>query len=120
VKAPPGKEGEERGRGYVYGNKNGETPWTTMEGNSPEETKFAGAKKKSSIGSETTVGSTNQKHRDEALDEKNAAVSSDSTNAAWIETNCSPELSSELEPPRTSASNSGNCEQREGSSHIYC
>jgi hypothetical protein len=55
-----------------------------------------------SIGDEPSVGSTNQRHRDEALDETNAAVPSDSTNNAWIESNCSPEL----EPFQTSTSNS--------------
>jgi hypothetical protein len=49
------------------------------------------------------VGSTNQKHRDEALDETHAAVPSDSANDAWIESNCSPEL----ESSRSSVSDSG-------------
>jgi hypothetical protein len=66
-------------------------------------------RRKSLIGGEPTVGSTNQKQRDEALDETDAAIPSDSGNDARIENNCSPELSLELEPPRTSTSNSGNC-----------
>jgi hypothetical protein len=45
-----GKEGasppEEGGRGSAYGNKNGETPWTTVKGSSLEKTYFAGAEKK--------------------------------------------------------------------------
>jgi hypothetical protein len=43
----------------------------------------------------------------EAIDETNAAVPSDSADEARIGSNCSPELSPELEPPRTSASNTG-------------
>jgi hypothetical protein len=49
----------------------------------------------------------NQKQWDEALDEPNAAVPSDSADDARIGSNCSPKLSSELEPLRTSTSNSG-------------
>jgi hypothetical protein len=45
-------------------------------------------------------------HRDEALDEKNAAVLLDSADDARTGSNCSPEL----EPLRTSASNSGSWE----------
>jgi hypothetical protein len=91
---------------------------------SPEGTKFSGA----SIDSEPEVGSMNRKHRDEALDETNEAVLSNFANDAQIENNCSLEL----EPPRTSSSNSGNCGSNlgkqfrylervrcEGSSHIY-
>jgi hypothetical protein len=58
---------------------------------------FAGAKEKS----------TNRTRPDEALDETNAAVLSDSTDNAQFGSNCSSELSPELEPPRTSASNTG-------------
>jgi hypothetical protein len=53
------------------------------------------------------VQSTNRTRPDEALDEMNAAVHSDSADDARIGSNCSPELSSELEPLRTSASNTG-------------
>jgi hypothetical protein len=49
----------------------------------------------------------NQKNRDEALDETNALVPFDSADDVRIRSNCSPELSLELEPLRTSASNSG-------------
>jgi hypothetical protein len=45
-------------------------------------------------------------HRDEALDETNLVVSSDSADDTWIGSNCLPEL----EPLRTSASNSGSWE----------
>jgi hypothetical protein len=47
---------------------------------------------KSSIRDEPSVGSTNRRQRHEALDETNAAVPSDSTDDARIESNCSPEL----------------------------
>jgi hypothetical protein len=40
----------------------------------------------------------NRRHQDEALDETNAVVPSDSVNDAHIENNCSSELSPELEP----------------------
>jgi hypothetical protein len=44
------------------------------------------------------IGSMNRRHRDEALDETNAAVPSDYANDAYIESNCL----TELEPSRTS------------------
>jgi hypothetical protein len=46
----------------------------------------------SPIHGDPEVGSTNWKHRDEALDETNAAVPSDSADDARIKSNCSPEL----------------------------
>jgi hypothetical protein len=67
-----------------------------------------------SIDSEPEVILTNQKHRDEALAKKNTSVLSDFANDAQIESNSSPELSLELEPPRTSTGNSGNCESNVG------
>jgi hypothetical protein len=54
---------------------------------------------KSSIGDEPLVGSTNRRHRDEALDNTNAVIPSDSDNDARIKSNCSPEVSPKLEPP---------------------
>jgi hypothetical protein len=54
---------------------------------------------KSLIGDEPSVGSTNRRHRDEALDVTNAVVPSDSADNAQIESTCSSELSPELEPP---------------------
>jgi hypothetical protein len=66
-------------------------------------------RRKLSISDESVVGSTNQKHQDEPLDETNAVVLSDFTNNTRIGINCSPELSLELEPPRTSVSNSRTC-----------
>jgi hypothetical protein len=60
-----------------------------------------------SIAGDSGIQSTNRMRCDEALDETKAAVPSDSANDARIGSNCSPELSPELEPPRTSASNTG-------------
>jgi hypothetical protein len=60
-----------------------------------------------SIAGDSGIQSTNRTRCDEALDETNAAVPSDSADDARIGSNCSPELSPELEPPRTSASNTG-------------
>jgi hypothetical protein len=53
---------------------------------------------KLSIGDAPLIRSTNRRHQDESLNETNAAVPSDSTDDARIESNCSPELSLELEP----------------------
>jgi hypothetical protein len=60
-----------------------------------------------SIAGDSGIQSTNRTRCDEALDETNAAVPSDSADDARIGSNCSPELPPELEPPRTSASNTG-------------
>jgi hypothetical protein len=68
---------------------------------SPEKKTSPEPGRKSPIGDKQTTGSTNQKHRDEALDETNAAVPSDSANDTWIKSNCSLELSPELEPSQT-------------------
>jgi hypothetical protein len=86
-------------------------------------------KRNSSIDGELEVRSMNRKNRDEALDDTNAAVLSNFANDAWIESNCLPEL----EPLRTSTSNSINCgsnlgkqfrdlarARQECSIHIYC
>jgi hypothetical protein len=72
--------------------KNGETPWTTMEGSSPEKRTLTGTKENSIDWCETEVGSTNRKHRHEALDETNATLLSDFANDTQIESNCSLEL----------------------------
>jgi hypothetical protein len=53
-----------------------------------------------SIAGDSGVQSMNRTRPDEALDEMNAVVPSYSTDDAQIESNCSPELSSELEPLR--------------------
>jgi hypothetical protein len=55
------------------------------------------------IAGDLGIQSTNRMRCDEALDETNAAVPSDSADDARIGSNCSPEL----EPPRTSSSNTG-------------
>jgi hypothetical protein len=49
-------------------------------------------RRKSSIGDEPMVGSTNRQHRDEALDATNTTVPSDSAKDIRIERNCSLEL----------------------------
>jgi hypothetical protein len=64
-------------------------------------------RRKTLIGDEPSARSMNRRHQDEALDETNAAVPSNSANDAQIESNYSPELSPELEPSRNSSSNSG-------------
>jgi hypothetical protein len=63
-------------------------------------------RRKSSIDGDSEVRSTNRMHCAKALDEKIAVVSSNSADDSQIESNCS----SELEPLRTLASNSGSCE----------
>jgi hypothetical protein len=64
------------------------------------------SRRKPSIDGDSKIRSTNRTNCDEALDETNAAISSDSVDNARIVSNCSSELSSELEPLRTSTSNS--------------
>jgi hypothetical protein len=61
----------------------------------------------SSIAGDSGIQSMNRTRCDEALDETNATVPSDSADDARIGSNCSPDLSPELEPPRTSTSNTG-------------
>jgi hypothetical protein len=100
--------GRERGeRGCTHG-KNAETTWTTMGEAHKRRRSSLEPRRKLLIGGEPTVGSTNRKHRDEALDEMNATVLSDFANDTRIESNCSPEL----EPHQTSASNSGYCRSK--------
>jgi hypothetical protein len=79
------------------------------EDSSPEKKPLSEPRRNPSIESEPEVGSVNRKHQGEALNEMNASVLSDFTNDARIESNCSSELSLELEPARNSASNFGNC-----------
>jgi hypothetical protein len=71
-------------------------------------------KSKTPICDEPSVGSMNRSHRDKALDETNEATPSDSTYNVRIEINCSPKLSQELEPSRTSVSNFGSFGSRLG------
>jgi hypothetical protein len=54
---------------------------------------------KSSIKDEPLVRSTNRRHQNEPVDETIAAVPSNSVDDTWIRSNCSSELSLELEPP---------------------
>jgi hypothetical protein len=58
-----------------------------------------------SIAGDSEIQSTKPTRPDEALDETNVAVPSESADDAQIGSNCSSELSSKLEPPRTLASN---------------
>ncbi|PWZ28452.1 hypothetical protein Zm00014a_028481 [Zea mays] len=76
-------------------------------GFSPGKKTLAGAEEKSVDCRRFGIQSMNRTRCDEAFDETNAAVPSDSADDARIGSNCSPELSPELEPPRTSASNTG-------------
>jgi hypothetical protein len=70
---------------------------------SPEKKPLLEPRRKTPIGDEPSVGSTNRRHRDDALDETSAVVPLDSTDDAQIESNYSPQL----EPSRTSVSNFG-------------
>jgi hypothetical protein len=72
------------------------------EGCSPEKETSPELRRKSSIDVKSEIESTNQNHQDEALNETNAVVLLDFANDARIESNCSLELSSELELLRTS------------------
>jgi hypothetical protein len=99
--------------GRVAGAEGGATPQTLEMKENEEEWRsslgkktLAGAEEKSLIDRDSKVRSTNRTRPDQALDETKAAIPSDSADDAQIGSNCSPELSSELEPLRTSASNS--------------
>jgi hypothetical protein len=76
-------------RGAVHIGKNGERTWTTMGEAHRRRRSSPEPRRKSSISGEPTVGSKNQNHCDEALDETNAAIVSDFANNARIESNCS-------------------------------
>jgi hypothetical protein len=130
---PPG--GEREGRGgpaRTRKRRNGETLGATIVKSHPRTRILPEPNTNSSIGDELSIGSTNQRHRDEALDETNVAVPSDLAVHAQIENYCSPELSPDLEPSQTSASNSRSFgsnlrmgfqilerARQEDSSHIY-
>jgi hypothetical protein len=92
---PPGKV---RGPARMGKWRNRETLGTTMVEAHRRRRPLPEPSTKSSIGDEPSIGSRNRRHQDEALDKANAAVPSDSTDDARIESNCSPELSPELEP----------------------
>jgi hypothetical protein len=65
---------------------------------SPEKMTSPKPKTNSSIDDESSVGSTNRRREDEALDDTNATAPMDSADDAWIKNNCSSELSPEVEP----------------------
>jgi hypothetical protein len=104
--AAPGK-GEGRVREALHGRENEETLGATMEVSHRRRRPSPEPKGNPSIAGDSGIQSTNRTRCDEALDETNAAVPSDSADDAQIGSNCSSELSPELEPPRTSASNTG-------------
>jgi hypothetical protein len=108
--------GRKRGRegGCTHGEENNETSMNNNGKAHRGRRTSSGPRRNPLIDGESEVGSTNRKHRDEALDETNATVLSDFANDARIESNCSSELSSKLEPPRTSSSNSENYESKLG------
>jgi hypothetical protein len=123
-----GSHGGKRGEGAAHGEENEET---SMNNNGKTQRRRRPSPKQRrnlSIDGELEVGLMNRKFRDEALDETNAVVLLDFANDIRIECNYSPKL----EPPRTSASNSGNYgsnlgkrfqdlerARQEGSSHRY-
>jgi hypothetical protein len=101
-------EGEERVREALHGRKNEkneETLSTTMEVSHRGRRPSPEPRRNPSIARDSGIQSTNRTRCDEILNETNAAVPSDSADDARIGSNCLPELSPELEPPRTSASN---------------
>jgi hypothetical protein len=103
-------DGEGRVREALHGRKNEEheeTLGTTMEVSHQGRRPSPEPRRNPSIARDSGVRSTNRTRPDEVLDETNASVPSDSADDARIGSNCSPELSPELEPLRTSASNTG-------------
>jgi hypothetical protein len=131
---PPRRDREGGGKreGLHGRNKNEELHGQQYRKGSPEKKPSPETMTNSPIEDEPSVGSTKRRHLDKALDETNAAVPSDSADDARIESNCSSELSSELEPSRTSASNYGSFRSKlgkgfrnserarwEDSNHIY-
>jgi hypothetical protein len=99
-----------RGGGTPMGEENEELSWVATENTHLGRRPSLEPRINSSIDGDLEVRSTNWTHRAEALDEMNAVVPSDFANDARIASNCSSESSPELEPLRTSASNSGRCE----------
>jgi hypothetical protein len=103
-------EGEGRVREALHGRENEGlegTLGTTIEVSHRRRRPSLEPRRKLPIDGDSEVRSMNRTHCDEALDETNATVSLDSADDARIGSNCSSELSPELEPLRTSASNSG-------------
>jgi hypothetical protein len=93
--AAGGGEGREREREALHGQENEEHEetlgTTTVEAHWRRRLSLEPSTK-SSIRDEPSAGSMNRRHRDEALDETNATVPTDSTDDARIESNCSLEL----------------------------
>jgi hypothetical protein len=127
-RAPP--PGEERGgegvRGAARGEENMKNHVTTKEVSHRVRRPSLEPRRKPSIDRDSEVPPMNRTHCDKALDETNASVLSKSHARIW--SNCSLEL----EPSRTSASNSESCElnrrksfraleraRREEARHIY-
>jgi hypothetical protein len=101
---PPGRARKGRERPCVNGNRrNKKTLGATMVEGSPENAPTPETRTNPPIEGEPSVGLTNRRHQDEALDEMGAVVPLDAAADAQIESKCSPEL----EPCRTSVSNSG-------------
>jgi hypothetical protein len=98
---PPARTGKRR---------NDETLGATMDVSHRGRRPLPELRRKSSIDGDSGVRLMNRTHRGEALDETNVAVSLDSADDLQIGSNCSLELSLELEPLRTAASNSGSWE----------
>jgi hypothetical protein len=93
-----GKGGERRRRRGRRGKGGGEccanrnrrnkkTLCATMVEGSPEKKPLLEPRRKTLIGDEPSVGSTNRRHRDDALDETSTAVPSVSADNAQIESN---------------------------------
>jgi hypothetical protein len=82
-------------REALHGWENEETLSTTMEVSHRGRRSSPESRRNPSIAEDSRVQSTNRTCPDEALDETNAAVPSNSADDARIGSNCSPEL----EPP---------------------
>jgi hypothetical protein len=67
--------------------RNKKTLCATMVEGSPEKKPLLEPRRKTLIGDEPSVGSTNRRHRDDALDETSTAVPSVSADNAQIESN---------------------------------
>jgi hypothetical protein len=75
------------GGGCTHGEENDETSMNNNGKAHRGRRTSSGSRRNSSIDGEPEVGSTNRKHRDEALDETNTTVLSDFPNDARIESN---------------------------------
>jgi hypothetical protein len=103
-----GRLGESEGGPARTGKRrNKETLGATMEVSHQGIRLSPEPRRNPSIARDSGVWSTNRTCLDEALDETNAAVPSYSTDDTRFWSNCSPELTPELEPLWTSVSNTG-------------